>query len=502
LTDETEHLIEEQPLSTFWGAMVKFGPAIIVGLFYVTVVLHYAYTPDDTYIYLQYAKNLANGNGFAFDANTPSYGITGPLWVLLIAAGAKAGLDPLVVAKTFDILFAGLSIVLVFAMAATLIQNRIYALFAALIFSFDAWFLRWSGSGMETSFAVILVLIAVKYAYLGDYHIAGFVTGLLTLVRPEGVLLFIILQIENFITSYLLGRNKRLFWSSSLLYLVVVLPWVVFSYETFGSIVPNTEFTKTAVHWSTQTVASTAFDSLSVLGSTELLMILLLIVGIPLIISKGGIGTFIAKGMPILWILALLFGCIVLNVQVVSRYLVPVIPLIIIYALWGLKQMELTFRWSPRKALIVLCTIAFATIVQSQVTYRITVVPQIQAIAKGMDRGIKPIALWLRSNSSEDASVLTPAIGMLGYIADREIFDTAGLITPAVKKAFGGVGYDEGMKQKHYRTVVSPDYVVDRAMTKERLASDSLRPIMSTEFGTLGRKKPETIYYTLYKVTQ
>ena len=86
--------------------MTRYGPAFIVALFYVTVVFHYSYTPDDTYIYLQYAKNLANGNGFSFNANSPSYGITGPLWVLLIAGGVKAGLDPLIVAKTFDLLFA------------------------------------------------------------------------------------------------------------------------------------------------------------------------------------------------------------------------------------------------------------------------------------------------------------------------------------------------------------------------------------------------------------
>lgn len=493
---------QEQALSPFWGGAVKFGPALIVALFYLTVVLHYAYTPDDTYIYLQYAKNIANGFGFAFDANTPSYGVTGPLWVLLIAAGAKAGLDPFIVAKTFDILFASLSIVLVYTVSVTLIQDKIYALFAAFVVSFDAWFLRWSGTGMETSFAVILVLVAVKYAYLGDYHIAGFVTGLLTLVRPEGVLLFVVIQMENFIVSFVLGRNKRMFWAASLLYLLVVVPWVVFSYETFGSIVPNTELAKTAVRWSFHTVMSTALDSVLVLGSTQLLMVLLLMVGIPMIILKGGIGTFVAKGMPLLWILALLLGYIVLNVQVISRYLVPAIPLIVIYAFWGLKQIEVSYRWSSRKAMVVLCTIAFATILQSQMVYRITVVPHMQAFARGMERGIKPIALWLRTNSRKDASVLTPDVGMLGYIADREIFDTAGLITPSVKRAFNGIGYDEGMKEKLYRVAVNPDFIVDRAATKERLTSDSLRPILTTEFGNLGIKKSETVYYTLYEATR
>jgi hypothetical protein len=495
-------VIEEQALSSFWGTMVKLGPAIIVTLFYITVVLHYTYTPDDTYIYVQYAKNIAHGGGFSFNANTPSYGITGPLWVLLIASGAKAGLDPFIVAKTFDILFASLSIVLVYTFSATLIQDKMYALFAALVVSFDAWFLRWSGSGMETSFAVILVLIAVKYAYLGDYHIAGFVTGLLTLVRPEGLLLFVVIQIENFIVSNVLGKNKRLFWTSSALYLVVVLPWVIFSYETFGSIVPNTELAKTAVRWSFLTMMSAAIESLRILGSTQPLMILLLIVGIPLVILKGGIGAFVAKGMPILWILGLIFGYAVLNVQVVSRYLVPTIPLIVIYSFWGLKQMVVSYHWSPRKTLVVLCTISATTILQSQLIYRITVVPHMRSFTRGMERGIKPIALWLRANSKQDASVLTPDAGMLGYLTDREIFDTAGLITPSVKRALGGFGYDEGMTQKLYRTAVNPDFIVDRATSKERLSSDSLRPVMTTEFGSLGIQKPETVYYTLYKVTR
>jgi hypothetical protein len=119
-----------------------------------------------------------------------------------------------------------------------------------------------------------------------------------------------------------------------------------------------------------------------------------------------------------------------------------------------------------------------------------------------MEHGIRPIALWLRANSGQEASVLTPDAGMLGFLTDREIFDTAGLITPSVKRAFGGSGYDEGMKQKLYRTAVNPDFIVDRATSKERLSSDSLRPIMTTEFGSLGVQKPETVYYTLYKVTR
>jgi hypothetical protein len=43
---------------------------------------------------------------------------------------------------------------------------------------------------------------------------------------------------------------------------------------------------------------------------------------------------------------------------------------------------------------------------------------------------------------------------------------------------------------------------VDRGPTASRLASDSLRPILSREFPGLGLRKPEVVYYTLYEVTR
>ena len=495
-------LEEEQVLSLFWGRLVKFGPALVVAVFYVSVVLHYTYTPDDTYIYLQYAKNLATGNGFSFNPNMPSYGVTGPLWVLFIAGGVKAGLDPFVVAKTFGLLFSSLSIVLVYALAFTIIRDKIFAFFAAIVFSLDAWFLRWAGSGMETSLAVVLVLLTVKHAYLGEYHIAGFVAGLLTLVRPEGFLLFCVIQIENYLMSYVVEKSRRLFWISALLYLLVVVPWLVFSYSSFGSIVPNAGFAKSATHRSLADAVGAILDSAQILGSTLPVLLILIVIGVPMVIRKGGIGTFIAKGMPILWIVGVPLGYAILNVQVVSRYLVPIVPLIVIYAFWCLKEIELRFGWSSRRGIMVLTMVALATILQSQVVYQIRVVPHMKAFAKGMEEGIKPIALWLKSNADDSAVVLTPDVGMMGYIAEKRFYDTAGLITPAVKAAFDGMSYDEGMQRNVYRTVVRPNYVVDRGPTVSRLASDSLRPILSKEFPGLGLRKPEVVYYTLYEVTR
>ncbi|HYR69064.1 MAG TPA: hypothetical protein VER77_04230, partial [Candidatus Dormibacteraeota bacterium] len=56
---------------------------LLLGLGHLTPFL--GYLTDDTFIHLQFAKNLIGGRGFAFNAGEPTYGSTSPLWVLLLA---------------------------------------------------------------------------------------------------------------------------------------------------------------------------------------------------------------------------------------------------------------------------------------------------------------------------------------------------------------------------------------------------------------------------------
>src|SRR5258706_2673900 len=67
---------------------------LIVLLSYGTASLHFPYTPDDTYIYLQFERNATQGNGISFNAGEPTYGVTSPLWMFIIALGGKLGTEP------------------------------------------------------------------------------------------------------------------------------------------------------------------------------------------------------------------------------------------------------------------------------------------------------------------------------------------------------------------------------------------------------------------------
>src|SRR5260221_9240492 len=64
---------------------------LIVLLFYGTASLHFPYTPDDTYIYLQFARNATQGNGISFNAGEPTSGVTRTLWMFIISLGWKLG---------------------------------------------------------------------------------------------------------------------------------------------------------------------------------------------------------------------------------------------------------------------------------------------------------------------------------------------------------------------------------------------------------------------------
>ena len=498
MTEEQERHLRRQWF--MWRLVLQYGIGFIVLVFFVTASLHFRYTPDDTYIYLQYGRNIARGEGFSFNAGTPSYGVTGPLWALLIAAGAKLSLDPYIVAKTLDIVFASLSIIGVLAFAFILMRDRIYALIAACIFSFDAWFLRWSGSGMETSLSILLVMLVLWYAYKKEYITSALVVGLLTLVRPEGILLFLAVLVDRVINGKERAAVIKTILGSFLVYSIVVGSWLLYSYLQFGTIVANTFQAKSTEGTSLPLLWHFVMANFEIIGTTQILLALFLVAGVILVVRRSDWRTLREDGFPLLWVILLPLCYVVMSVQVVSRYLLLILPLVVVYGVWGIKRLEVASLVSPQRGLQILLVVAALSLAQNQLIYRMWIVPHMESFELGTEECLKPIAYWLRSNSSPGTTVLTPDIGMLGYVSERTMYDTAGLLTLDVKRAFRGVSYDEGMKQRRYEQVVHPDYVIDRSPVPERLASESLKPVMTRTFSGLGLSKPELEYYTLYKV--
>lgn len=485
-----------------WRIVLQYGAAAIVIVFYVTASLHFSSTPDETYVYLQYGKNIAHGEGISFNAGSPSYGINGPLWAFLIAGGVKLKLDPYVVAKTLDIVFASLALMAVLAFAFIVTRDRLYALIAALIFSFDAWFLRWAGSGTETSLAVLLAMLSLWYAFKKEYITSSLVAGLLTLVRPEGVFLFLAAEVDAVLNSRDRMSAVRTVVGSSLLYGMIVGTWLGFSYAYFGTILPNQLLSALFRGLSWPTVLANAFATIKIIGATQLVLVLFLVGGVVVTAWHSGWRIIREEGFPLIWVLSVLFCYVPFNGEVSSRQLLLGLPVLVVYGVWGIKRLEISSLVSPQRGIAILLVVAGVSLAQNQVIYRGWVLPSVNNLELGVNECLKPIGYWIRTHTPAGTTILTQEAGVIGYVSERNVIDASGVIAPEIGLGFDSANYDSWMIEKKYETVIHPDYVIDRSSTPERLANQTMQAVMTRTFPGLGITKPELVYFTLYKVTR
>lgn len=486
----------------------------IVLIFYVTASMHFSYTPDDTYIYLQFAKNIVAGDGFAFNAGQPTYGVTSPLWLLLIAAGGLFGIDLYMAAKVLDLVFASLSLLVLYRLSFEVIRNHIGALCATLAFSVNMWFIRWAGTGMEASLAVLLVLLTVLYTLKNEFFLAIVFSALLTLTRPEAWLLTVLILVDLYINSVDKRRGFKMVVSLAAIYAALLAPWFIYALTTFGTVVPNTALAKSGFGFHIDDFTWTLTDIVKTLVVSDGLAVGLVLMGLIVLVRKRDASAdYDSDGeeitnrqylqlhfLPLTWIVALPLLYLATNANVISRYLLLITPLSIAYAFALLWRILALIR---KEHLRILSTLAFTAVVlaQNQFVYYTYVKPSITAFTQGMDECFIPIGKWLRENTPEDATVFVPDVGAIGYYANRSVCDPMGLISPEyLPLVRTGYTLERMMKEKLYRTMCGASYVVHRSYTGTEFASDELEPVITKVVFGLGLSDPRTVYYTVYKV--
>jgi hypothetical protein len=191
---------------------------------------------DDSFIHLQFARNLAEGAGFSYNPGVPVAGSTAPLWTLLLGGAFTVFGPSMLVAK-----LVGVSATLAAAFAT---RSAALAWGASSLAALAAGVaLLWSGalawgalSGMEVSLAALLVASAL-WAHASDRTLlTAVLAALAALARPEALVLVPLLAISRPST-----RRLALF---AVVAAVVIAPFVVFSLRTVGTPVPATAAAK------------------------------------------------------------------------------------------------------------------------------------------------------------------------------------------------------------------------------------------------------------------
>lgn len=491
-----------------WNRWLLIGALpVIVLIFYMAASEHFAYTPDDTFIYMQYARNMVRGNGISFNAGEPSYGFTSPLWMSVIAAGGSLGVDYYTAAKTVDLVFASLSLILFYLVAFEVIRDIAVALVATVAFSSHAWLLRWAGSGMETSLAVFLVLAVVLLCLRNDYFLSVVALVFLTLVRPEAALLLPLLLLDLLYNSRDRRAARVRAAQFTVIYIILLLPWHLYAATALGRFLPTTAGAKAGMGLTLANLASTGKDILLTIGATDAIGLTALLVCSWLLVRRWSRGSddpnrwlfhsrqsFVALS----WIVGLPLFYLLADVNVVSRYLLLMLPFVTIYAVAFLFEVLAGSRYAYGAVFVLIALI----LGQNQFLYKGYVAPGIGAFEHGMETCLIPMGEWLDRNAPPGAKIVTPDIGAIGYYARRPVCDPSGLITSAmIPLIHQGMTPAEIIEQKAYRAVCDADFVVHLSREPEALKDPQLTPVMSRPFPGMSLTETGTKYYTLYRVT-
>lgn len=449
----------------------------------------WSYTPDDTFIYLRFAENLSATGKFAFNPGTPTYGMTGPMWAGLASSLLALPVNPLQSVKILDLFLAIGAILLTYRLARDAGASFKTSLFASTTLAVDAWFLRWSATGMETS-AFTAAMLASVVLMNRQPLLSGLAGGIATLLRPEGILLAPVIAWVH--------RKKAISFFSSLgAFFVPVGSWLLYAWISFRTLLPNTFAGKTGEEASLAGIFLTFRDVVLTIAATQAVVLIVIFIAVVFLIRKKDFAP-LSRLSAFSWVILLVLGYAVKEVDVISRYLVPAHPFIIVA---GFVLLEKTLnRWSVSsrvKSALVVSVVAI-TMLQNVWVYQTRVLPHMIAFSDGMRTCLLPIALYINQATERDATVLVPDVGLMGYAGKRTMLDVAGLITPGVRTLFHNRTYDEGMTQGVWKPL-RPRYVLDRSVAPERLASDSLIPLISRRFGPLALRSADEVYYTLYR---
>jgi len=456
----------------------------VLALYAMAAAWLWSYVTDDTWIHLRYAKHLLELGELSFNPGEPTYGATAPLWVFALAGLLKAGLAPLTAAKVLG-LAAGL---LALAAASWLILKlevpdswRPWLMALVLV---DAWFQRWTMSGMETPLAgaMLLVLLAPALDRGRVPWLAwGAAAGLAGLVRPEFSLL------AAGAAPWLLRRERadhpdapvgRALLLAAAGWSATQGPWLAYAWSAFGHLTPETAAAKSyGPTLDPRVVVPHLLRTLRQLAVVQGFVWLgLVYVGVRWWVRwrpRGGAPRpsprlIALTGVSLTWLAILAGGYAVNHVWIISRYVSPLLPPLLLTSAGWAGLVVPHYRSPRRGSERVLATCAALALAANALVLNIHVRPHAERFSRGVATCFYGMGEWLAANTPPDAVVAAHDIGALGYASERRILDLAGLVSPEILALGREMGFEAMVASGVWLTAEVPDYVYDRTQGPPR----------------------------------
>ncbi len=405
--------LEDQ--SPFLRNLARYGVPLVILIFYATASLYFDYSPDELF------KTAVNVR----DSSPAS------LWEVFLTLGKFFGVDLLLTAKIFSMLFACFALLLSYLIAQEILHDYPLSFCVTLTLSMQPWLLQLAPSGNGFAFALFLLLAAIFFLLRNEYIIAAVVGSLATLVLWQAVGVVIVIMVDVFLNSVEKGRATKVMASVGLIFFAISLPWILLSTRT-GNILP-------------------VLYRMNELGGQQGFLGLYILVGIAVV----GFGYVLARNREEMRIhvagLVWIVSALAMHVWLLAT------PLIVVYGFFGLQKISSSIADGGRTYILAL-TLATALLLHQQ----IFALPAMrQAFNKAADETeeLKSIGVWLRTNVKSDEQIEMPSSheGLLRYYSERLSGDGSYIVSADVNLTNVGLAFDPRQNeivldgaQKHY----------------------------------------------------
>jgi len=403
---------------------------------------------DDSFLMFSIAKNIASGNGITYNGIDKTNGFQ-PLWTFLIVPVYMITNDIYLTVNLILLISTvlnTLTVLLVFNFTKR-IFNRNTALVAAALYGLNPFVMFQTLSGMEIVLYIFL-LMSTLYFYTKIYNrinfknmaVLGILAGLTILARMDGLFLCIAIGL------HLLWTKRKKFFEvlkvgviAGITALLVVMPWFLWSYLNFGTIVQSSEIARYNLGhgifpYSDLKEPKTLSQTFSMITEN-------FIRTIGSILNQLGIFRFDLDVITIL-LCVFIFTTLLASVKYVKKMFVPIIYIILLILFYNLYLWGIQVRYmTPIIPLItIMMSAGLVSIAKNKTKVIITVL--IVALFMLMINGLQQWeqgyfawstelykdALWIKENIGENESVGVFSCGIHTYFSGKHVVDLDGVV--------------------------------------------------------------------------
>jgi hypothetical protein len=441
---------------------------------------------DDSWIHLQFARNLAAGEGLAYDGGRLVAGSTAPLWTLLLAPLFLLPGPVEVWTKLLGLAAQAATVGATFVLGRRLGLGRPLAALAATLVAGTDYLLWASISGMEVPLFNFLALAGIA-AHVGERRadLAGpprppvsfLLLGLAALARPEGILLPILAALDRVVVGASSGLalsrvGARRALAGLALAALLVAPMALANEVISGSPAPTTLAAKSEGPRGWLPEGRHVNKILGFLLGSQPLPVLLAAGGALLLLARLGTsrdgGLLLpawAAAMPLA--LATLSSGRELLVGNFGRYFYPLLPAFVLLGVLALdlpgterlRSLSIGRLRLPLAAPLALLLFLLPLVSRA----RNSVAVFLQARQNVEDSDVLA-ARWLAANVPPDALLGLCDIGVIKYRLPNPIVDLAGIASPERRIFLDRMEREHGLPWPQalrlWLEEVRPEYIV------------------------------------------